>query len=482
MNRRSFLKGIGLAAAYSQLPTLLNACSSETTTSPPQRIMQPLRTPAELSSSGSLMAASGRTDLWPDISSNAILINGTFLGPTIRIAKGASLNIQFTNQLSEDSNIHWHGLSAPAAMDGHPADAVKPGASFNYNFPILDRAATYWYHAHPDRATAKQAYLGLAGVFIVTDAEEQALGLPSGAQDVALVLQDKRLSASGEMIYAPSEDDYLSGVLGDVVLVNGTPNSYLEVEKTLYRLRFVNASNARLYNVAFNDGRSFSIIATDGGLIEKPVAAFSFYISPGERVEILVDFSNDAIGSTLKLKSLPFPFGTSHNDPAHPQGMELELTEIRVTKTSTKTATIPSSLSSISKLSEASAVRTRHFTLTMDHSRTYGKHLIDGKVFEMGRIDYQIPFNDIEVWEFENQGESIHGMHVHGTQFQVLERLFGDWQLQTTDQGWKDTVYIGPNETVRVIIRFSAYKGIYLLHCHNLEHEDDGMMVNLEVV
>ncbi len=459
----------------------MEACGPSTEPTKSQRTAQPLRIP-KVVNGGTLSVANGSVDLWPGISSSAILINGAFLGPTIAVRKGETVNVQFINSLGEDSNIHWHGLTTPSVMDGHPKDPVSSGKSFTYTFPVLDRAGTYWYHAHPDRKTARQAYFGLAGGFVVTDSIEESLNLPTGENDIPLIIQDKRLSASGEMIYAPVKEDMLNGFLGDVPLVNGTPNAFLDVSKTLYRLRFVNGSNARLYKIGFEDSRKMYLIATDGGLIEKPIEVINFYLSPGERAEVLVDFSNDAMGSSTKLKSLAYVFNSDHNTKEYPQGMDMTLVTMNVTKDSTIKKQIPASLTALDKLPENEAMRTRKFPLTMDHMRAYGMHQIDGKVFEMDKIDYQLKLGDIEIWEFENQGESVHGMHVHGTQFQVLERLYGDWQLQPTDLGWKDTVFVGPNETVRVIIRFSSYEGIYLLHCHNLEHEDDGMMVNLEVI
>lgn len=483
MDRRAFIARLGLAAVYSQLPPILSSCSSSGDLgSNPSRIAQALRIPITISGAGTLSASNGTAALWPGITSSAILTNNTFLGPTIAISKGETLNVRFNNLLSEDSNIHWHGLSTPAVMDGHPKYPVKPGESFDYSFPVLDRAGIYWYHAHPDRATARQAYMGFAGAIIVHDPEEQALSLPSGKFDVPLIIQDKRLTSTGQLVYSPLKEDFLSGYLGDTPFINGTPNAFLDVEKTLYRFRLINASNARLYRIAFSDSRVMNLIGNDGGLLDKPVALTSFYLSPGERAEILVDFSADTISSSVKLQSLTFPFPSSHNSTEYPQGMTMDLMEFRIVKDNTIQPAIPSSLIAFTPLPVASAVQTRKFVLTMDHSRTYGMHLIDGKVFEMDRVDYRIPINDIEIWEIENQGESIHGMHIHGTQFQVLERLYGDWQIQPTDKSWKDTVFIGANETVRIILQFTAYKGTYLFHCHNLEHEDDGMMVNIEVV
>lgn len=367
-------------------------------------------------------------------------------------------------------------------MDGHPKYPVTSGNSLSYSYPVLDRAGTYWYHAHPDRLTAKQAYFGIAGAFIIHDSEEDTLLLPQGEFDIPLILQDKRLNSSNEMVYTPDEEDTLIGYLGDTILVNGIPNAYHEVATTLYRIRLINASNARLYKIGLSDGRNINLIANDGGLLDKPIEVKSLFLSPGERADVLVDFSKDALGTSVVLKSLAFEFNSTHQNPTYPQGKEFELLRFDIKRQSAVKGNIPSSLSSFEHLSEAQAVKTRIFPLSMDHSRTYGKHQIDGKVFEMDRVDYQVKQGEIELWEFQNEGDAIHGMHVHGTQFQIIERLYGTGPIQPTDIGWKDTVLVGPNETVRILVRFNAYKGIYLMHCHNLEHEDDGMMVNIEVI
>jgi blue copper oxidase len=469
MRRRDFLKTIGAGAFIApSLASILSSCDS-TIVEPP--------------GSQTMTLSNGMAQLGTGLNSPAILTNDAFLGPTIRVRKGDSFSLKFQNNLAEESNVHWHGLTVPAKMDGHPMDAVGAGSSFIYAFDVIDRPGTYWYHAHPDLLTAKQAYMGHAGFFIVGSAEEDALGLPTGANDIPLLIQDKRLGASGEMIYAPKKLDKLIGWLGSDILINGKKDATQSVAQEVYRLRLLNGSNARVYKVGFADGKTFHLIGNDGSLIDAAVPVDHVFLSSGERADILVDFSNDAMGSNRMLKSLPFPFESQHQSFEYPQGAEYDLIQFTIDRPKQHNFTIPTVLLPYEKLSESQAVKTRQFQLTMDHDVERGMHRINNILFDMHRIDYpDIKLGDIEIWEFENQGDSLHNMHVHGTQFQVLDRSFNAANLAPTDKGWKDTVIIWPNDYVRILVRFNKYKGVYLLHCHNLEHEDDGMMVNLEVI
>jgi blue copper oxidase len=235
----------------------------------------PLAIPAMLDGANATFdAKSGTAQLGTDVSVNALGYGGaTILGPTIRIQQGEGFNLAFANNLSEATNIHWHGLEVPAAQDGYPTDVTAPGGSFQYNFLVKNRPGTYWYHPHPDMATASQAWRGLAGFFVVTSPEEESLGLPSGEYDVPLVVQDKRLD--GGLTYNPDTDDRSIGMFGESILVNGTASPVLDVATRTYRFRLLNGSNARIYNFAFSSGAMFHLIGSDGGLLDAPVAVSS---------------------------------------------------------------------------------------------------------------------------------------------------------------------------------------------------------------
>jgi len=430
--------------------------------------------------------------------SSSITVNGSkistlgyggasILGPTLRIQQGATLNVIFSNQLIEGTNIHWHGLVAPALQDGYPTDVTKPGGTFNYKFSITNRPGTYWYHPHPDMATASQAYRGLAGFFLISSPEEKALNLPDGQYDVPLVVQDKRLSNG--LIYNPNNNDRTIGLFGESILVNGTLGAILEVTSRTYRLRLLNGSNARIYNFSLSNGAKFNLIGTDGGLIDSPKEMSSVLLSPGERADILVNFGSMAMDSSVFLVSNTF-------SGAYAQGYQMfKLMKFTVKKVEMDPFTMPSILMPVEKLAQSESIATRKFIIGhdgmgsmghdgMSHGGTAGvvMHPLDGKFFDPNRKDEVVKAGTVEIWEFDNSiGTETHPMHLHGLQFQVLNRTGGRGKLEPWELGWKDTVLAFPGEKVSIIIRFPDNKGKFVFHCHNLEHEDAGMMLNFEI-
>ncbi len=407
--------------------------------------------------------------------------NYALLGPTLKMNDGQSFSIDVENNLSEETNLHWHGLITPAEMDGFPMDVIQPGSSFNYNFQIINRASLYWYHPHPDTKTAKQAFLGLAGLIVVNDAEEAALNLPSGNDEILLVIQDKRIEANS-IIYNPSEGEIMSGYMGEYVFVNGVYAPFFNCSTKQYRVRILNGSNARVYNLALSDGSAFSIIGSDGGLLSIPENVSSVLLGPGERLDLIVDFRNHVLNTELFLISKTFFGGEA-------QGVqEFKIMKFIVNQISADSFSLPASLSSINFLSESQASRSRNFEISNPHGEGHGGHdmsmghSINGKTFDAERIDEYITAGEIEVWTFNNSvGGEPHPMHLHAAQFQVLDRTGGRGMVEASEKGWKDTVLVMPEETVRVIVQFGNYSGKYVFHCHNLEHEDDGMMLNFEI-
>ncbi len=441
-------------------------------------------------------------------------LSGSYLGPIFRVRKGQRIQVRLMNELPDPTIIHWHGLLIPEEMDGHPRYAIAPGASFEYDFQVINRAGMYWFHPHPHQLTAPQVYYGLAGLFIVSDDEEAALGLPAGEYDLPLVIQDRTFDSQNQMIYlANGMMDQMIGFLGDSILVNGAPNAELDVKASAYRLRLLNGSNSRIYKLAWQDGTPLTVIATDGGLLETPVTRDYLTLAPGERVEVWADFSGRTTGSEMRLVSLPFSGfdsggggmmgGGMMGGSSLPNDAPFDILSLKVGEKGEDVNPFPSRLLTIERYDVKDAVNQnnpRSFILAMQGM----VHTINNRLFEMDAVarDEIVRLGDLEIWEFANlEGggggmgmgmmnmEMPHPMHIHGVQFQVLSRQLTQGSESTykglssgfVDDGWKDTVLVMPGEKVQVLVRFDGYAGTFLYHCHNLEHEDAGMMRNYKI-
>jgi FtsP/CotA-like multicopper oxidase with cupredoxin domain len=470
----------------------------------------------------------------------------SYIGPIIRSRRGQNMRVVFHNDLpGQLSIVHWHGLHLAPEMDAHPRYAIAPGETYVYKFTVMDRAGTYWFHPHPDMQTGRQVYNGLAGLFLVSDDEESAVRLPTEAQDIPLVIQDRTFDHDNQLVYAAGSAmdgsmDYLMGFLGERALVNGRPDYTLDVATRAYRLRLLNGSNARTYKLGWDDGTPLTVIATDGGLLERPIERPYVMLSPGERIELWADFSSRPVGVELTLESLAFEGAEGPDTPAHdsfqtehgghamgghhghdmgrhgaghqmgamvnhksgapPLGAPMTILKVRVAEHAQASDSLLAVLSGIERhlLSDAAnRANPRTFTLTQPGMRWE----INGRVYDMthARVDESVKLGDLEVWEIVNAintGETMHpyGMahpfHIHGVQFQVLERqvlpeLEAGWRTVCdgyVDGGWKDTVLLMPGERVRLLLKFTDYTGTFMYHCHILEHEDMGMMGNYEVV
>lgn len=380
--------------------------------------------------------------------------NGNLPGPTIRAARGASAVIHLVNGLTQDTITHWHGMIVDPQNDGHPRYAVAPGGSYDYSFSINQRAGMNWYHPHPHMFTGVQVAMGLAGGFIVTDDEEAALQLPSGAYEVPLIIRDVKLDRTGGFAYVPRN----GGFLGDTPLVNGTLNPKLEVDTARYRFRILGGANARIFGLTLSNGQPFHLIGNDGGLLQTAEPLQRVDLGPGERLDVIVDFRTLPLNSSIMLRDARSGWN---------------LLEFVVTKQVSDAGALPSQLSSISPL--PAPVRTREFSFD-------GMSRINGKEYAIDRVDWTVTLGETELWRFSTAGNAPHPVHIHGASFQVQSRQGGRGQVFPWERGWKDTVLLEDGETVEILIRFEAYKGRYLMHCHKLEHEDSGMMANFEVV
>lgn len=471
-SRRRFLKTATAASALLAGHSLLGPPWLRAR---PGRVENPLMIPPRLTGT-TLSAAAGRAQIFSGAATDVYTMNGLYPSPTIEIDRGEEFAVRMENRLpDQDLVLHWHGILAPSTMDGHPHMQVPSGEDLDYRYMVEQRAGTYWYHPHTDPLTGPQVYFGLAGFYLVHDEEERGLPLPTGKYDVPLMLQDRRVSESNELLYDLNLQEVMIGWQGDTMLVNGTADPVLDVERTRYRFRLLNGANARVFLVGFSDGRPFHLIANDGGLLSSPVELDSFYLGPGERGEILVDFSDDSSGESVVLETREFE---EEFFPNSRQGRPAELIRFNVGPQGPVPPALPTTLATIEEYDAEDAARTREFRLHMFD----GKHAINDLIFEPMRVDFEVPLGELEIWRFTNSTQIIHPMHVHGVQFQVLDRNGSRTNVRPEEQGWKDTVLLFPTSTVRVLIRFTAHAGLFMLHCHNLEHEDDGMMQNFLVV
>lgn len=428
-------------------------------------------------------------------------IPGSYLGPILRFHQGDQIDLTFKNRLPEPSIVHWHGLHVPEAADGHPRLVIGPGKSYRYSFEVVNRAGTYWYHPHPHGRTGPQVYRGLAGLIIVSDDEEQALDLPRGAYDLPLVIQDRNFGAANTFLY---NGDARAGFLGETILVNGRPDYVHDVDSRPYRLRLLNGSNSRIYKLEFSDGTPVRVIGTDGGLLRRPVKRPYLTLAPAERLELWVDFSGRAKGEEIVLRSLEFDgggLGPGMTPIGIPQGAAFELMRFRIAREVDDPQPVPKRLSRFKTLQFADAVNASN-PKRFRYQMSQGRWTINDRTFEMLAVTGKetVALGTMEAWDVINQsGQSGNGMagmimphpvHLHGAQFQVVERSVPDrfraiWDTVSegyVDEGWKDTVLLMPGERLRFLKRFDDYPGLFLHHCHNLEHEDAGMMRNFRVV
>ena len=424
----------------------------------------------------------------------------SYLGPTFRIRQGQRVRVHFENRLTERSIVHWHGLDVSEENDGHPRLAVGPGGTRSYDFQVSNRPGTYWYHPHPDGRTAPQVYAGLAGLFIVTDGSDQARGLPAEEFELPLVLQDRLLDDGGQLVYQPNP---MLGLIGDRAFVNGRLSPRFEVRDGTYRLRVLNGSNARIYKLAWSDGSAMVVLGSDGGLLSAPQSKPYLMLAPGERAEIWADFGRRPGGDEVALQSLSFEgagmggmSGGMMMGSSGRRGLDngTPLTLCRFAKGGTGVRLkLPTQFDSLAFAAPETVSNTgapRRFQVSMAMMRW----MLNGRLFEMDDVvaNEHIKRGVTEDWLFSNAGNMMalpHPIHIHGGQFQLISRVVSPpWKdaaatvaLGLIDQGWKDTFLLMPGETFRVRVRFPTHVGLFLYHCHNLEHEDMGMMRNFRV-
>lgn len=439
-------------------------------------------------------------------------LEDSYLGPIIRLRRGQRVRVRFANQLPEDSIVHWHGLDVPEVADGHPRRVIGHGREYVYDFEVTNRAGTYWYHPHPHMRTGAQVYQGMAGVLLVGDADEDALSLPSAGAELLCVLQDRIFDAGNQLVFhGGGMMEMMNGFLGDRVLVNGQLRPTTEVDAAWHRVRVLNGSNARIYKLAWSGGMPMTVIGGDGGLLEHPLRQPALTLAPGQRVDLLLDLSGLAAGTEVHLDSQAFaeadagvvgmagmmggrmmggrmmgPMGT--RSPV-PNGAPLRIMTLRTRARHGPAYRVPDRLSAFDpSWTTRTDIPTRRVPLSFQRM----EWLLGGRTFSMSDVatEETVSAGSTHVWEFMNVAngmgmEAAHPIHIHGRQFRVLGRAGGrptsTLRGGIVDEGWRDTVLVLPGETVRVQVTFTRHPGLYLYHCHILEHEDMGMMRNFRV-
>ncbi len=438
-----------------------------------------LRTPAVLQNISTtpgvvevnLTAAPVQAELMPGKPTEAYAYNGSVPGPTLDVHEGDRVTIHFRNNLPENTTIHWHGLHIPAVMDGSPLTPIRPGASFDYTFTIpYGTAGTYWYHPHPDERTGYQIAKGLYGGIIVRDAKDP---LPASLPEKLLILSDNRFNADGSPAFAVPHTpagivDEVNGREGNVLLVNGQLMPTIPIRSgEVQRWRVINVAAARIFTLAI-PGQQLIHVGGDGGLFEHPVAADSLQVATSERLEFLVR-GTGAPGSQAVLRSLPYDRYDPHTRPADWQLARDLLTLQYSEAPAVPPVSIPATLRHVPALDTSAVTVRREIVMSQG--------LINGRTMDMHRVDETGLLGATEIWQIENVVAMDHPFHLHGFQFQVLERN----GVPEPFREWKDVVNVRKHESVRFVVRFDDFAGMWMYHCHILDHEDHGMMGILEV-
>ncbi|HEY2801554.1 MAG TPA: multicopper oxidase domain-containing protein [Chthoniobacterales bacterium] len=398
--------------------------------------------------------------------------NGFYPGPTIMAQRGRTVVVRQVNHLQESMSVHLHGGHTSSDSDGLPYDLIGPGANKTYTYANNQAAATLWYHDHAIDVTGRHNYMGLSGFYLIHDPADDLLGLPSGDYDIPLTIQDRLFNSDGSLNYPLDDNTIISGVFGDTLLVNGAIQPYFEVARRKYRFRILNSSNARIYTLALSSGDDLVQIASDGGLLAAPVSRSAITVSPAERVEVVIDFANYPLGTSLILKN---------QDTTAPR--ITDIMRFDVVRDEPDNSTVPAILRPELKKQRVipGGGDPVERTFTLEPGTIDGRSVwtINGQLYDPARIDAAPHLNATEIWTFQNNSGLRHPMHIHDIEWHILD--INGVPPAPGDDGLKDTFLVPAHGTVRVMGTFTDYLGDYVSHCHNLEHEDHAMMFNFEV-
>ena len=432
------------------------------------------------------------TEILPGYQTRIWGYDGSFPGPTFDIQQGREVVVRQINRLPQThpalgytpfTSTHLHGSASLPQFDGYASDVTFPGSWKDYRYPNFQGSRTLWYHDHGVHHTAPNVYMGLAGMYRMHDSVEQSLPIPQGFYDVPLIVTDALFDTEGQLLY---DDDDQSGLFGDVILVNGRPWPVMQVERRKYRFRILNASVSRTYRWQLDSGEPLTVVGTDAGLTYAPQPVTTLLHGNAERYDVIIDFAKYKMGRRVTLRNI-----SPRNNVDYTHTDKVMAFDV-VAKASTNSKnSIPSVLSpynSIMALTEAAATTTR----TMALVRQGGQWTINEETWaDVEASNYTRSFanpalNAVEIWEIHNDsGGWHHPMHIHLTDFKILDREVDQNGVRLPprphERGAKDVVHVGENERVRLITQFGPHTGKYMIHCHNLVHEDHDMMVQFTV-
>ncbi len=419
-----------------------------------------------------------------------------YLGPTLIFEQGQNMNITVTNDINDTTTVHWHGIHLPSKWDGGPHTEIMAGETWNPQFTVMDKAATYWYHPHLHMKTALQAIKGAAGFIIVRDPNEAALSLPRkyGVDDYPLVIQCQQYDANNQAMPLGMQD---STIMVNGARANNGYSVYGNFPAQMVRMRILNASGERAFNFGFTGNFPFKQIASDGGLLNQPFDTTRVRLAPGERAEIVVNLTGMQ-GQTIHLMSyaselpmgvqggptMPMPPGSPPMDSPL-NGIDFNIMQINVVAPTIDAVTsIPNVLENNVQFDPSTADVTRTIRFTADSIMVMdGPFYFNDSSFNMERIDLVIPINHTEVWKLVNETMVGHPFHIHDVQFYLFDR--NGSLPHEGERGRKDVVFVPTGDSVLFITKFEDFADSiipYMYHCHILMHEDDGMMGQFIVV
>lgn len=408
--------------------------------------------------------------------------NGLYPGPTLRAVRGEPLIVRQINRLplitARDPvhgtlgslpAVHLHGGHVAPEHDGHPRESIPQGGFRDYHYPNTQRGMTLFYHDHSHGHTGRRVYHGLAGAYLIEDPEEALLNLPSGAFDIPLLLQDRVLNSDGSLLYTLDHASMEGGVFGDLMLVNGVVQPFFRVQARKYRFRIINGSNARIYALQLSSGRPLIQIGSDGGLLAAPVGKSVLSLAPSERADVIIDFATEKPGTQVILRNCASCTDTTAS-----------ILRFDITESAPDPSSLPDCLSPWTNLPLDTRVAPRTFELNRRTVNGAPLWTINGQVYDVTNPPIaSVRQGSIERWRFLNPTNHPHPVHIHLIQFQVLN--VNGIPQDPALHGWKDTLVAPPGGEITVAARFAGYTGRYLMHCHNLEHEDLGMMADFEI-